>query len=523
MGLSKIIEMDPYLVSKSGTIEPVVRLLEPGLDNMIKVASDALAYSQNVKSKPGKTYILVLAMGSSEYYGPNRNGDVFQEHELKNRHHTFESNAHVFKSHVNKDPAKAIGRVVKSFYNDDMHRVELILELEDSKCPEIVSKIRNQQDVAVSMGCRIKHDVCTICGNKAPSRTDYCKHLRYEMNEIYPDGRVVAAENPNPTFFDISVVWRPADKTGYMMKKVAFGMDQREVGESSTSLGMKYAAMTRLSGYLRKAADIDKIITGVASGLESDISEPEVSLSLKWLKSIAPKVVSSYKLLGDSEIAGLSSSDFSETIKSLSDRGIFLMTPEFLDLLFLKIMGKASPVGLSSKLVSLQSSIFSLLAKHPEIPSKVLESGILDSGRVTPESEKTAQDLSFRSLGNSGNYWVPGSSDCRRYIPRANWDTSIIKIAGLAAIASAVYSAKALEACEEDSGTKLAHLYNVDIPHRRAAQFNKLGYLEHRTSDLCNSGFYSNTRPIQEDSLNLKYANDDDAIYQNLGLLIINA
>ena len=70
-------------------------------------------------------------MGASEFYGPNRNGDAFRESELIKTHKTFETNAHVYKSHVNKDPAKSYGKVVKSFYNPDMHRVELILEIDN--------------------------------------------------------------------------------------------------------------------------------------------------------------------------------------------------------------------------------------------------------------------------------------------------------------------------------------------------------------------------------------------------------
>ena len=528
--LTKIIETDAYLVSKSGSIEPTVRLLD--LETSVgweKLASEAVEYAKSITKKPGKTSILVLAMGASEYYGPNRNGDIFREAELKTRHSTFVTNAHVYKSHVNKDPAKSIGKVIKSFYNDPMHRVELILELDDAKCPEIVSKIRNQQDVAVSMGCRIKYDVCSICGNKAPSRADYCKHLRYELNEIQPDGKVIAADNPNPTFFDISIVWRPADKTGYMLKKVANhgGSPYVEPGESSASLGMKCAAMTRLSSYLRKAADIDKLITGVGAGvgLESDISQSETSLSLKWLKSIAPKVVASYRLMGDSDIGNLSRADFSDVIKSLSDKGVFLMTPEFLDLLFMKIIGKASPVGLSSKLVSLQGSIFSLLAKHPEIPAKVLESGVLDSDNPSDLSKEAAYKVSYRSLHSTPQSAY--SSSPTASLSRCTWGPAIIKLAGFAAVVNSAYTARMLEKCEPREPVKLAHLVNVDYSPTDYTDYpalNKLAYLEHRTSDICSNSFISQLEPrsIPAGSINLKYATLD-TVYNILGQLVVTS
>ena len=101
MGLNKIVELDEHFSGSRG-LEPTVQLI----DFNTKTASEASDWSRSIRPVPGKTYILVLAMGASEFYGPNRNGDAFRETELKKCHKTFETNAHVFKSHVNKDPEK---------------------------------------------------------------------------------------------------------------------------------------------------------------------------------------------------------------------------------------------------------------------------------------------------------------------------------------------------------------------------------------------------------------------------------
>ena len=381
------------------TFEPTVSLLHTNSNSRLKVASEASEWSASISSKPGSTYILVLAMGASEFYGPNRNGDAFRESELKKKYKTFETNAHVFRSHVNKDPAKSMGSVVKSFYNDDMHRVELVLELVDSKCPDIVDKIRNGETVAVSMGCRIEYDVCTICGNKAPSRKEYCDHLLNELNDIYPDGRIVAADNPDPNFFDISVVYKPADKTGYMLKKVAeAGGYSRDTGLPSSILAQKAAAHTAISEYLSKAADIDKIVTGVGfssdKGRESNSSKANTSstseLTSKWIASIVPKLAKTYVSVDDHDIQALSSKNMPSTLATLSDMGIFLSTPEFLDMIFYKITGSAAPEGLASKLISLQGDIFRLLARHPSIVGDIFSSGILPT-------ESTNKDRSVES------------------------------------------------------------------------------------------------------------------------------
>jgi hypothetical protein len=459
---NKIIELDEHFKG-THTFEPTVQLLHS--NSKIKVASEASDWSRSVSPEPGKTFILVLAMGASEYYGPNRNGDAFREAELIKKYKTFETNAHVFRSHVNKDPAKSMGSVVKAFYNNDMHRVELILKLNNSDCPDIVDKIHAGENVAVSMGCRIEFDVCTICGNKAPSRKEYCDHLLNELNDIYPDGRIVAADNPDPNFFDISVVYKPADKTGYMLKKVAsLNSFTKEAGLPSSLIAEKIAARTAIAKYLTKAADIEKIVTGVgfaaSTGSGSSSSDTD-SLSKKWLLSIVPKLTKSHMDIADSDLASMSSRDFPKVINTLSKMGIFLTTPEFLDLMFLKITGNKAPEGLASKLISLQGDIFSLLSKHPDIAEDLITSGSVATGTEGIDKQiesKMASYVPFRSL-LAGNILHPAkstklaSSSGTGYIPRCtNFDRDLLKFA---AVSLACYKMNVLETCSNSSSSAL--------------------------------------------------------------------
>jgi hypothetical protein len=41
----------------------------------------------------------------------------------------------------------------------------------------------------VSMGCRIQHSVCSICGNKAKTKFEYCDHIKYMRGKIFNDGK----------------------------------------------------------------------------------------------------------------------------------------------------------------------------------------------------------------------------------------------------------------------------------------------------------------------------------------------
>ena len=227
------------------------------------------------------------------------------------------------------------------------------------------------------MGCRIKFDVCSICGNKAPSRKDYCVHAKNQLNDIYPDGRIVYVDNPNPKFFDISVVFRPADRTGYMMKKVAFS-EERDLGESSASLSDKVAELETLAAYLNKAADIDKVVRGYGSVLKSTPGSGSGtgSLQTKWLKHVVPKILSEYSPIDNDDLGWLSGKDFPKVLSTLSEMGILLTTPEFMDLFFMSATGKKAPEGSIEKLVSLQGDILRLMSKHPELAKEVMDTGL---------------------------------------------------------------------------------------------------------------------------------------------------
>jgi len=200
----------------------VFTLVHPG--NLRKEAS---AYSDmlqefisTLKAKVGKTYALVNAMSAGEHYGSNRNGDFFPVNALKDYHKTFEANGHVYKHHINKDPRKAMGRVAFSHYNPNMNRVELILELDNEKAAPVVKRLEGGELPAVSMGCKVPFDVCSICSNRAKTISQYCGHLKDEMNKVYEDGRRVYAINTMPKFFDLSIVTIPADSTAGFLAKV---------------------------------------------------------------------------------------------------------------------------------------------------------------------------------------------------------------------------------------------------------------------------------------------------------------
>ncbi len=91
--------------------------------------------------------------------------------------------------------------------------------------------------------CRVPYDICSYCADwsritlnpradiaehkrrpiqgLSTETSDYCTHLKNELNKIYPDGRKVVMMNMHPRFFDLSVVFIGADKTSFVLAKLA--------------------------------------------------------------------------------------------------------------------------------------------------------------------------------------------------------------------------------------------------------------------------------------------------------------
>jgi hypothetical protein len=174
----------------------------------------------------------LIALGASEAYGPNRNGDGFKEATCKKYHGTFKKYARWYRNHNNKDKAKSYGYIKASAYNDPMRRVELLAMLNKTKeaadrngglvADQEMEKISQGDDIPVSMACRVPHDVCSGCGNRARTREEYCtgSTCKYggckdNLTKVARDGHILHVDNPTPTWFDMSKVYRPADRIAY--------------------------------------------------------------------------------------------------------------------------------------------------------------------------------------------------------------------------------------------------------------------------------------------------------------------
>jgi len=270
-------------------------------------ASPAIEYLSSVMPEAGCSILLLNAMGAFETYDDNRNGDAFPNRpvgvgrkatcghpgcqqpawvgpdQVLSKHHESFLKAHFFEHHKNKDPKKAFGHVLKSFWNDRMQRVELLVKLIEAKNQKLADRIHAGEYPAVSMGCRVKYDVCNICGHRAPTRSDYCSHARDMLRQVLSDGTKVCVHNPDPDFFDISSVWRPADPQGFMLKKVA---DHALWEGWSAEKGEELDAAEHKIAEAKKFSEIRKAILGQITKVKSD-SEKAISAFVPVAKAEA--------------------------------------------------------------------------------------------------------------------------------------------------------------------------------------------------------------------------------------------
>lgn len=190
---------------------------------------------RNITFAPGEIPIHMYAIGATEFYGPNRNGDGFKTANCKKYHPTFVKHARWYRNHANKDPKKSYGIVKFSAFNEQMKRIELIVALNGTKeaaernggllaDKEQEKVARGDENWGVSMACRVPFDVCSGCQKQARHRGEYCTAdtckyggLTYNITKVAADGHVLHADNPDPTFFDISDVYRPADRIAFVL------------------------------------------------------------------------------------------------------------------------------------------------------------------------------------------------------------------------------------------------------------------------------------------------------------------
>lgn len=270
-GMVKLI----FSSSFDNTVDVGMRIIEDP-KQMRKSASTIFGCDyDSVKPDAEHVGIHVVALGDYEHFGLNRNFDGFTKRACVGYHDTFVKNGHVYRHHRNTNPAKSLGYVVKSAYNEPMGRIELIVHAHKEKAHDELEKLAKDGSVPLSMACKIAHDECTVCGTKRKTKEDpnQCDHIRHELGKMSEDGKVVGMLNPEPQFFDISFVTRPADRIAWSLKAASGEvLDSIKLAEYEGVYVPDRLAITSETAMkklevMKKLAALETFYAGVVSGV----------------------------------------------------------------------------------------------------------------------------------------------------------------------------------------------------------------------------------------------------------------
>jgi hypothetical protein len=273
----------------------------------------------------------LVALGDVERYGFNRNGDGFPKEACKTYHHTFVKNGNVYRHHQNKDPEKRLGQIKMSSYDDDMGRIELFIHAHKEKATAELEKLASTGDIPFSMACRVQHDRCSICNNIRKSSKDpaMCEHVENELGKVAEDGRVTGTFNDEPNFFDISFVYRPADRIAWHLKTASDGtMDSIKLAEQSGIWTPEPLVIVSTSSVgkrelLRKIASMEQHLFGLSQKPLHRMTGDEREL-WELRKSAAVE-----QNLSDDMINTLRAHDIDDVLYHSAADGVILDVPSF--------------------------------------------------------------------------------------------------------------------------------------------------------------------------------------------------
>lgn len=408
MSMIKVIQ--PNSQDFSEPVASLIKISSRGLigsdkQALVKRAGAEFAHKlENIKFAKDEIPVHMIAIGATEDYGPNRNGDGFTRDCCRNYHQTFEKFARFYRDHANKNPAKSFGIVKASAYHEPMKRIELVCALNGSHeaadrnggliADKEIEKLASGKDIAVSMACKIPFDICSSCGNKARTRAEYCDApeygghckaggLRRNIGRVMSDGHVLHADNPNPTFFDISHVFRPADRIAYVSGKLEKAASAAILSgaELAEQLGVTAPVTVDLSGNSSKRAELQLLALNMLAQVEAEQRNPEwTKVALASAPAVQPPL----------DVTPCTSVKIAEVLRGLADAGVVLPLRDFLSLTI-----KTAGENLVSTVSKALPDIFSKLANDIDIVTK-LENNAYYPANTAPNhvrvwAEKVAQ------------------------------------------------------------------------------------------------------------------------------------
>jgi hypothetical protein len=291
-----------------------------------------MEYEQLAPPK-GMTGIHLVALGDSEAYPMNRNGDLFSKEACQKYYDTFVKYGHVFQHHRNKDPKKAIGQIKAAAYNPQMHRIELYIWADNEKAHDHLERLEKTGEVPFSMACTVPNDRCSVCGaiREKPGDKSECEHIKWSLGKIAEDGTQIGTFNDQPRWFDISFVGRPADRIAWNLKTASAMPEELAINSSvkqaeieeyvlPDDIAIESDMAKRKLGIMRKLADAYSKCASWISGETKPTGHDRYTFELRKLAGAH---------LDDSVLMSLRELDPQCAFAALGDAGIVMDAPSF--------------------------------------------------------------------------------------------------------------------------------------------------------------------------------------------------
>lgn len=381
MSMIKVIQ--PHAQDFSEPVTSLIKISSRGLigadrQDFIKRAGAEFADKlQHIKFAKDEIPVHMIAIGSTEDYGPNRNGDGFTRDTCRRDHTTFEKLARFYRDHANKNPAKSFGVVKASAYHEPMHRIELVAALNGSLevaeknggllADKEMEKLAQDKDIAVSMACKIPYDTCSACGNQARTRAEYCESidsgghckaggLKHNMGRVLEDGHVLHADNTKCAFFDISHVFRPADRIAYVSGQLQKAASACCISgaELAERLGVTAPIAFDLAGNSTKRAHAQLAALTHLVQAEQAGTQDWVKVAMASALAVQPAI----------DVYGCPSVKLAEVLRGLADAGVVLPLRDFLTLTV-----KSADERLIGAVANALPNIFSKIANYTNVVS----------------------------------------------------------------------------------------------------------------------------------------------------------
>lgn len=214
-------------------------------------------------------YVFVVARAvtaelSADKPAPNENGDAFPLGELLRFDHRLARRVYktfdLKPNHINhraENQKTARGFVLDSSFNrldpDDQY-VECLIAIDAKKDPIYADGIRKGAVDAFSMGCVAEYTVCSICGNKATNRWQFCRDIANHKMKLI-GGKLSYERCGGVCFEELSAVDMPADPKALAQEVLSMQAqvaEREKLGDESELLVLK----SRLAHLERELADL---------------------------------------------------------------------------------------------------------------------------------------------------------------------------------------------------------------------------------------------------------------------------